>query len=824
MSGYSLLNGQEADSGEIFELSPFEVRAVDGYVATNSVSGTKFASDLRDTPLTINVLTREFLDDLNSDSLVQSLQFTSGVSSQDGYNATGGRGLNGENRLIMRGNAVRFVYRNGVRSWRGDEPFFIERIEVLKGPTAILYGQSLPGGTLNYITKKPILGSTGGGVDVGVDSFGGFEAKLDFYHSWGETIGVRLAGVHRGGDTFADDEEREQFNGMAALTYKPWRRTKLEVDYTRTSNLVDNVVANGTILWRGPDAEGTVNRLGGEGRSIGLHPLASVTDNPFSDEFFDSFIDIDSEIYSISLEQNITEGMDLRLKHTYTESGYDTFRNFFTQSEGNSMLVVDEQGNPISGRAGDTVVIGGNTFIVANRDSMAANTIPNATPGMWFTAFGRGGGEHALRPAIYESRGSLLTFGNDFTSPSMYNPNRTAGYFDEEARSNEDELTQLEFTSAFEIGSTSHRFLVGGERGRTAFVTQKIESTTIPPAYLLPAWDISLKQAVDIYGRPVETSPLITDYTRQELGEGSTSQRSGFDAGYLVYTGTLLGDRLNVLGGIRFEEAFTTEEEYEVTAPQAGVIYDLTDELSLYASYSESFRLNNRRFTLSEQIAGPANAYVPGALFPPEEGIGIDVGIKFELADGRVNGNMTYFEIQHENISVPNPDVIDVSGNPVTFPDGINTTEGVELEMFYTATDKLQMTIGLSYIDAIIEKGFGASLNNIAQIDVLEGTRLPDSSKWHASVFGRYQATDSMILGGGFVYKSAPAPSYDLPPDFTWGSSVVINVFARYSTRFLEHPVTIGVNINNLFDEEYYTGQSQGNPGLNAKLNLTWLF
>jgi outer membrane receptor protein involved in Fe transport len=817
------LSAQDGTGDPVFELSPFEVEATEGYLATNSISGTKFAVNLMDTPLTINVLTREFLDDLNADSLVQSLQFTAGVSSQDGYNATGGRGLNGENRLIMRGNAVRFIYRDGVPSWRGDEPYFIERIEVLKGPTAILYGQSLPGGTLNYVTKKPLLGNSGGELGAGLDSFGTCEVKLDYNQSIGEKAAVRLAGLYRDGSTFADNEEREQRNGMAALTFKPWKRTKLDMNFTRTNNRVDNVVANGTILWRGPDAQGTENRLGGEGRSIGLHPLASVTDNPFGDDFFGSFIEIESEIWSVSLEQNILEGLDFRIKHTHTQSGYNTLRNFFTQSEANAMPVVDENGNPLSGNPGDTVLIGGNTFIVADRDSMAANTIPNATAGMWFTAVGRGGAEHLLRPAIYSSRGSLLTFGNDLTSPTLYNPNRTMGFFDEEARENEDELTQIELTYSLELGGTRHRFLAGAERGRTAFITQQLDAT-VPPAYHLPAWDIELKRSVDVYGRPVEESPLIDDYRRQELKDGYTEQESGFDALYLVYTGSVFDNRLNLLGGLRYEEAFTTEEQYYVTAPQVGVIFAVMPGLSVYTSYSESFRLNNGRFTLSEQVSGPPDAYVPGALFPPEEGIGLDIGMKFELMDSRLNGNLTYFEIRHENIPVPNPDVIDVSGNPVNFPNGINETEGVELELFYTASDRLQLTIGLTWIDAIIAKGFGAAQSSVADLDILEGTRLPDSSEWHASFFGRYNLTDNLVVGGGVVYKSDPAPSYDLPPDFSWGPSVVVNVFTRYETQLFNNPLTIGLNINNLLDEEYYTGQSSGNPGINAKVNLTWNF
>jgi outer membrane receptor protein involved in Fe transport len=101
---------------------------------------------------------------------------------------------------------------------------------------------------------------------------------------------------------------------------------------------------------------------------------------------------------------------------------------------------------------------------------------------------------------------------------------------------------------------------------------------------------------------------------------------------------------------------------------------------------------------------------------------------------------------------------------------------------------------------------------------------LPDSSKWHASIFGRYQLTERWAIGGGMVYKSAPAPAYDLPADFSWGSSIIVNLFTRYEATMFRYPFTIGLNINNLFDTTYYAGQSFGNPGIHAKLNFTWKF
>jgi outer membrane receptor protein involved in Fe transport len=809
------LQAQEstATSNEVFDLSPFEVGATEGYVATNSVSGTKFAASLYDTPLTINVLTRQFLDDLNMDTLTQSLQFTAGVSVQDGYNATGGRGINGENRFVMRGNTVRFIYRDGVRTWRGDEPYFIDRIEVLKGPTAILFGQALPGGTLNYISKKPIMGSTGGEVSIGMDSYGLAEGKLDFYGNASENMGFRVAAVMRDGDTYADNEERSQINLMASLLYQPFEKTRISFNVQKNENTVDNVLSNGNILWRGADNKGAPSRGGSAGGSIGLHPNADIGTNPFSDNYWGSFIEIYSETFAIQLEHELADNLDLRVSYTSTDAGHDTFRNFFTQvnTEGFGKVLAPD-GTEILGAAGDTILIGSNSFVVANADTMDANTISGATAGVW-----RDG---SLRPAVYRTdagTGSLRAFANDFSSPNLFNPNRVPGWFDQQNFENQDHMLQAELTYAFETDETSHRILIGAEQQRGWFLQRNVDQSLSNWPQEFPVYDIVLDQSVDIYGRPIQESPLPIDGIFQQYSRGFSTNSSGFDALYAVYTGSYFSDKLNLLAGIRTEDAFADTTEYSETTPQAGAIFEVTDGLAIYASYSESFNLNNRRFTGRPQSAGPPNAYEPNGLFPPEYGTGIDFGIKFQLMEERLTGNLTYFQIEHENIPVPHPTVRENRGRPVNFPDGVNDTKGVELEVFYTASDQLQLTGGLTWIDAIYKE---AGLNT-----GLVGTPLQNSSEWQATFFARYSVSDSLILGGGFAYSSEPAPPFDLPADFSWGSRTVVNVFARYSIElFNGQEAIIGININNLFDEEYYTNIAQANPGINAKLNITLPF
>ena len=88
------LSAQEADEdeGEIFVLSPFEIdeSADEGYFATNAISGTRVAAAIQDIPLSIEVVTSEFIEDTGSTDLRESLRYSAGIllqSQNDAFSA-----------------------------------------------------------------------------------------------------------------------------------------------------------------------------------------------------------------------------------------------------------------------------------------------------------------------------------------------------------------------------------------------------------------------------------------------------------------------------------------------------------------------------------------------------------------------------------------------------------------------------------------------------------------------------------------------------------------------------------------------------------------
>lgn len=144
---------QETSGGaedDVVVLSPFDVRsgADAGYRAENSVSATRLARPIGELPMSVMAFTEEFIADQKAYDLYDIVKWAPGVH-QDNVSPQGWV------RYNIRGFNSAAVQRNGFASFRFIDTTNIARVEVVKGPASLLYGQINPGGVINYITKKP---------------------------------------------------------------------------------------------------------------------------------------------------------------------------------------------------------------------------------------------------------------------------------------------------------------------------------------------------------------------------------------------------------------------------------------------------------------------------------------------------------------------------------------------------------------------------------------------------------------------------------------------------------------------------------------------
>lgn len=128
---------------------------VPGYVANRATAGTKTDTPILETPQSISVIPRDQIEDQNAQNLNQVLRFTAGVTPE-----TRGAVATRYDQLTIRGFDASY-YWNGMKLQSlyyispQIDPYLLERVEVLKGPSSVLYGQSPAGGLINQVSKRP---------------------------------------------------------------------------------------------------------------------------------------------------------------------------------------------------------------------------------------------------------------------------------------------------------------------------------------------------------------------------------------------------------------------------------------------------------------------------------------------------------------------------------------------------------------------------------------------------------------------------------------------------------------------------------------------
>src|SRR3954463_10613193 len=142
-------SAQATASDDVVKLSEFQVTtsADKGYRAGNSVSATRIDTPIKDLPFAISAFTQQFITDIGARDLFDVVQYAPGVTSS-------GREFNAGNAVYTIRGFDQSPQHNGFVGEAYVDTATVERVEVVKGPASVLYGQVAPGGTVNYITKR----------------------------------------------------------------------------------------------------------------------------------------------------------------------------------------------------------------------------------------------------------------------------------------------------------------------------------------------------------------------------------------------------------------------------------------------------------------------------------------------------------------------------------------------------------------------------------------------------------------------------------------------------------------------------------------------
>ena len=215
--------GQPAFAEEAFDVEAYDdSRTIivtglsDGYLATNSVTATKTDTPLMDIPQTINVVTRDQLDDQAHHSLADILRYVPGT--------TVGQGEGNRDQITLRGqNTTADFFLDGVRDdvqyYRG--LYNIERVEILKGPYALIFGRGGGGGIINRVQKSPLSDDFVYAGQASINSMGAYDISADVNAPLSGSAAVRINAVY---ETFNNHRD---FVGGARYAWNPYVAFKL---------------------------------------------------------------------------------------------------------------------------------------------------------------------------------------------------------------------------------------------------------------------------------------------------------------------------------------------------------------------------------------------------------------------------------------------------------------------------------------------------------------------------------------------------------------------------------------------------------------------
>ncbi len=341
----------------------------------------------------------------------------------------------------------------------------------------------------------------------------------------------------------------------------------------------------------------------------------------------------------------------------------------------------------------------------------------------------------------------------------------------------------------FTLFGRRHELVLGAEASRTKVTPTRGLGGLNPMVVDIRDWDpyTSMPEPfADLSG-----VPLANDNVTRQQGVYATTRLS-------------LADPLTAIVGARaswwdYEVPNQASSNYAIEreiTPYAGLVFDMTRDLSLYASYTEIFTPQNAKDR-------------DGKIIAPIRGEDYEVGVKGEFFDGRLNASLSGFRINNvgraiEDASTPNPCVPHYLTGYCRMPGGKTRSQGWEVELAGEILPNWHVFGG--YSNTLTKTVRDASVANIGQP---LRTRDP---RHLARLFTTYRlsgALSGLTLGGGVQAQSSVyATSGRLVA--RQSGYAIYNAMLRYDVN---RHVSVQLNVNNLFDKVYYRRTDAGGIG-----------
>jgi outer membrane receptor protein involved in Fe transport len=678
---------------DVYTLPEFVTKTseLSDYLASESVTGTRVATKIEDLPFTVNVVTSEFLDDFNLIEYKDQFSYVSNVGQAEGQSPG----------YTLRGFTADVQLRNGFRRIGLIDKVNVDRVEVIKGPAASIYGAVLPGGAVNVITKTPKrkpeyrLRTTVGNYDLirGELSATGPIGKVE------NNLQYRFDGAYYTRSFETEYREQNQQTGALQLAWQPSVNTNVlvELEYLKRDEPSNTSVTIPFVTERR------------------RNPYFAAS-NPNTSRTYTHYIAIANEdrTYTVTDEAfwggGIETGAQFDLPDlTYvTTQGPETYANRDIKSVG---VTFEHRINEVF-----SFRTGANAF---ERDLTRIEV----------------GARDQLNPTTGKvQRG---------TGRARFFPETGQGW-------------QSDLLASFRTGGIQHKLLVTLDYQRATDAQRQYDAAKND------AFPGSVTSGLDMRQPDYGFVTYDEDPSLYTPATGSCTDNVLTTRGIFVSErATMFEDKLNLMAGVRFDEVKTMlqtygrngstlfkadreEESDDQITYQLGLNYEPIDGLTLFASTSTSFQ---PQLGAGNRLNADATDF-ESFILPNEIGKGIEGGLKLSLLKETLSMTLSYFDIRREdvagsNVSVTLSDPAPGVTNPQSITDlGVETSKGYEFDFSWVASKQLQFFGAYGYNDGRIEE------SNVAHYRI--GDRLRRAPKHNAGLAAKYEFTDGSLKGLSF--------------------------------------------------------------------------
>ncbi|WP_122574580.1 TonB-dependent receptor [Pseudomonas viridiflava] len=300
---------------------------------------------------------------------------------------------------------------------------------------------------------------------------------------------------------------------------------------------------------------------------------------------------------------------------------------------------------------------------------------------------------------------------------------------------------------------------------------------------------------------PTPANPTRRDdkvYTENRFSGLALSDTLGFFDDRLLLTLGARWQRVKVDDWTNNVKGDTAYDEEKVS-PSGGILYKVTDELSVYANYMEG---------LSQGKIAPSTSINEDEIFPPFISRQVEVGAKYDLGSFAFTGSV--FRIKQ-------PAYETNAASRVFGPNGKRENTGVELTMFGEPLKGFRLLGGVMYIDSELKNTTGGTF---------DGNRAPATPEYNVNVGAEWDVptVQGLTLTGRGIYTSSQYLDQANTKDID--SSERFDVGARYAFKVDQKTITLRANVENVMDKRYWSSagaSDDSEPGLTLATPRTYL-